>query len=233
MVLKSLSIILLILAFAACSQDDNKSVKMENAQDSASYALGYNVGRNIKSQITDINNDVFLSGLSQAVKGDSSLFTEEELAQKINAYQQQIASKKEAEMNVVGEKNKADGDAYLAENKTKEGVVTTASGLQYKILKAGNGAKPKANDNVTVDYVGKLIDGREFDSSIKRGQPATFGVGQVIPGWTEALLLMPVGSKWELYIPSELAYGNQQRSELITPNSTLIFEVELLEIAKK
>lgn len=230
--LKSISVILLAAALVACGGNDYKDVKMENAQDSASYALGFNIGRNIKSQITDINNEVFLSGLAQAVKGDSSILTNDEIAQQITAYQQQLVEKKDAEMKDLGEKNKKDGDAYLAANKSKEGVVTTASGLQYKILKAGNGPKPKKESNVTVHYTGKLIDGRVFDSSVQRGQPATFGVGQVIPGWTEALTLMPVGSKWELYIPSELAYGNQQRSELITPNCVLVFEVELLNIEK-
>lgn len=232
MILRSLIVVFLAAALIACNQSEQTNVNMENTQDSASYALGYNVGRNIKSQITDINNDVFLKGLSQAVNGDSCLLTDEQLAQQITAFQQQLADKKDAEMNELGEKNKTEGEAFLAENKTKEGIVTTASGLQYKILKSGSGAKPKKDDKVTVHYAGKLIDGREFDSSIKRGQPATFGVTQVIPGWTEALMLMPVGSKWELYIPSELAYGSQQRSELITPNSVLVFEVELLKIEK-
>lgn len=230
MILRSLSVFILAAALIACNQDEQKSVKMENAQDSASYALGFNVGRNIKSQITDINDDVFLKGLNQAVKGDSSLLSDEQIAMQINNFQQQLADKKESEAKAAGEKNIKDGQNFLDENKSKEGVVSTASGLQYKILKSGSGPKPKKTDKVTVQYVGKLIDGTEFDSSIKRGQPATFGVDQVIPGWTEALQLMPVGSKWELYIPSELAYGSQQRSELITPNSVLVFEVELLNI---
>ena len=136
-------------------------------------------------------------------------------------------------MAQAGEANKKEGDVFLAANKTKEGVVTLPSGLQYKILKAGTGAKPTASDTVICNYKGTLIDGKEFDSSYKRGQPATFPVGQVIKGWTEALQIMPVGSKWELFIPSELAYGPRGPSPDIGPNATLIFEVELLSIQGK
>ena len=232
MILRSLTVIFLVAALIACSQNEQTNVKIENAQDSASYSIGYNIGKNIKTQIKDINNDAFLKGLGHAIKGDSSLFTDQEMTQLIQDFQQKATVKRNNEMKEIGEKNEAAGKSFLEENKKKEGVFTTASGLQYKILKKGDGPKPKKDDRVTVNYVGKLIDGREFDSSIKRGKPATFGVSQVIPGWTEALLLMPVGSKWELYIPSSLGYGNRQASELLTPNSTLIFEVELLGIEK-
>jgi FKBP-type peptidyl-prolyl cis-trans isomerase FklB len=135
-------------------------------------------------------------------------------------------------MKAVGEKNKKDGEAFLAENKKKEGVVTLPSGLQYKIVTAGIGKKPKSEETVTVNYRGTLIDGTEFDSSIKRGQPATFPCHGVIKGWTEALQLMPVGSKWQLFVPSELAYGAQGAGGIIGPDATLIFEVELLSISK-
>ena len=133
-------------------------------------------------------------------------------------------------MAVQSEKNLKDGEAFLAENKKKDGIVTTDSGLQYKIIKSGDGPSPKPEDTVTTHYRGTLIDGREFDSSHKRGQPASFPVKGVIKGWTQALLMMKVGDKWELYVPPELAYGDQQRGEVIEPNSTLVFEIELLEI---
>src|SRR5271169_1354917 len=142
------------------------------------------------------------------------------------ALQADLRKKGEEKMLVQGEANKKQGDAFLAENKTKEGVVTLPSGLQYKILKEGTGPKPTASDTVVTNYRGTLLNGTEFDSSYKSGQPATFGVGQVIKGWTEALQLMPVGSKWQLYIPSDLAYGARQAGPDITPESTLVFEVE-------
>jgi len=154
---------------------------------------------------------------------------EEDAAKVMQEFQQQMMAKKEEQQKKLSEANKAEGDKFLAENKTKEGVQVTASGLQYKVITAGNGDKPKATDTVKVNYVGKLVNGTEFDSSIKRGQPVEFPVNGVIPGWTEALQLMPKGSKWEIYIPSELAYGPAGQGP-IPPASTLIFEVELLEI---
>ena len=232
MIIRSLTVIFLSAALISCSQNEQPNVKIETAKDSASYAVGYNIGRNIKSQVKNINNDVFLKGLTHAVNGDSSLFSEIELAHQVQSYQKQLVDKKNSEVKAIAEKNLKEGEAFLAENKTKDGVVTTATGLQYKILKKGNGPQPKKTDKVAVNYEGKLLDGRVFDSSIKRGKPSTFGVSQAIPGLTEALQLMPVGSKWELYIPPSLGYGSRQSSERIGPNSTLIFEVELLKIEK-
>ena len=159
--------------------------------------------------------------------------TAEEIAETMQAFQQQQMAKMQEEQAAAGAKNAEAGEAFLAENGKQEGVVTTDSGLQYKVVTKGDGAKPKADDLVSVHYKGTLLDGKEFDSSYKRGEPAEFGVNQVIPGWTEALQLMPVGSKWELVIPADLAYGPGGAGGDIGPNSTLQFEVELLEIKDK
>ena len=154
--------------------------------------------------------------------------SDDEIGATLNALQAQIQRKSAQAAGAAGEENKKAGEAFLAQNKSKEGVVTLPSGLQYKILKAGDGKKPAATDSVECNYRGTLINGTEFDSSYKRGQPATFGVTQVIPAWQEALQLMPVGSKWQLFVPAELAYGERGAGREIGPNSTLIFEVELL-----
>jgi FKBP-type peptidyl-prolyl cis-trans isomerase FklB len=165
--------------------------------------------------------------------GGKTQMSEEEASQVLMQLQQEVRAKAEEKQKQLAVTNKTEGDAFLAANKAKEGVVTLPDGLQYKILSPGNGPKPTATDTVTVNYKGTLINGKEFDSSYKRGQPATFPVGGVIKGWTEALQLMPVGSKWQLFIPATLAYGEQQRGPDISPNSTLIFEVELLSIQAK
>jgi FKBP-type peptidyl-prolyl cis-trans isomerase len=165
--------------------------------------------------------------------GGKTLLTDDEAKSAMVAIQADLRKKQEAKMAVVGDANKKEGDEFLAQNKTKEGVVTLPSGLQYKILKEGTGPKPSASDSVVCNYKGTLIDNTEFDSSYKRGQPATFPVGQVIKGWTEALQLMPVGSKWQVFVPSDLAYGPRAPGGTIGPNATLIFEIELLSIQGK
>jgi FKBP-type peptidyl-prolyl cis-trans isomerase FklB len=165
--------------------------------------------------------------------GGKTLLTDEQAQTTLTAIQNSLRKKQQDMRQQAGDTNKKEGDAFLAENKTKDGVITLPSGLQYKIVKAGDGPKPAAADSVVCNYRGTLINGTEFDSSYKRGQPATFPVGQVIKGWTEALQLMPVGSKWELYIPSDLAYGDRGAGANIGPNATLIFEVELLSIQGK
>ena len=188
-----------------------------------SYALGLNIGGNIASTgIQDLNIEQFAQGVKDALAGKPTLSTQE-AQQILNEYFSNVQQK-------IAEKNKAEGTVFLAVNAQQEGVQTLPSGLQYKILKEGTGRKPTATDGVVCHYHGMLIDGSVFDSSVQRGQPATFGVNQVIKGWTEALQLMSEGSKWLLYIPSELAYGAQSPSPLIKPHSTLIFEVELLAI---
>ncbi len=197
-----------------------------------SYALGMDLGNNLKRQSVEIDPDIFLQGLKASLSGTKALLTPEEAQAAINDLQNQLRQKAAEAAKALGEKNKKEGEAFLVANKTKEGVVTLPSGLQYKILKAGEGNKPTADDTVVCQYRGTFVDGTEFDSSYKRNQPATFAVKGVIKGWTEALQLMPVGSKWQLFVPSDLAYGESGRNP-IGPNAVLIFEVELLSIQGK
>jgi FKBP-type peptidyl-prolyl cis-trans isomerase len=207
--------------------------KPESVNDRASYIIGYNLGKSMKQQDVAANTDLLVQGLRDALGGGQALLTDQEMQQAMTAFQQDLMSKQEAKQQAAGEKNKKEGEAFLAANKTKQGVVTTASGLQYEVLTPGNGDSPKPGDKVTVNYKGTLIDGTVFDSSYDRGQPATFGVTQVIPGWVEALQLMKPGAKWKLYIPSNLAYGERGAGGgEIGPNATLLFEVELLSVEK-
>jgi len=206
-------------------------------KDQLSYALGMNIAASLKQQPIDLNPDVLALGLKDGLAGKTKMTEDEaravlmKVSAEIQAKQQEKAKQEQAEREKAGEANKKEGEAFLAANKTKEGVVTLPSGLQYKIVKAGTGPKPTAADTVVCNYRGTLIDGKEFDSSYKGGEPLTIGVTRVIPGWTEALQLMPVGSKWELYIPSNLAYGARGTpGGPIGPNATLLFEIELLSI---
>ena len=201
--------------------------KLETPKDKLSYAIGMNVGSNLKAQNFDVDSALIAAGLHDAIAGKCAM-SEEEARSVIMTYQQELRAKQQEKAKEISTKNREAGSAFLAENAKKDGVKTTPSGLQYKVLTEGNGEIPKENHQVTVNYRGTVIDGQEFDSSYKRNQPASFGVTGVIKGWTEALLMMPVGSKWQLFIPADLAYGDQQRSPLITPGSTLIFEIELL-----
>ena len=209
------------------------AMTLDTPRAKASYAVGLNIGKSLRRDAVDIDPATFEQGLKDGLAGGKALLTDDEMKTTMTAVQADLRKRQEAEMAQAGEVNKKEGDVFLAANKTKEGVVTLPSGLQYKILKEGTGAKPTASDAVVCNYKGTLIDGKEFDSSYKRGQPATFPVGQVIKGWTEALQIMPVGSKWQLFIPSELAYGPRGPSPDIGPNATLIFEVELLSIQGK
>jgi FKBP-type peptidyl-prolyl cis-trans isomerases 1 len=189
-----------------------------------SYALGLSIGNNFKSAgVKSLDLADFSKAIEDVFNEVNPAMEYEEAQQVINEFFMQL-QKEKLELN-----GKA-GEEFLRLNKNKAGVITLPSGLQYEILKTGEGAKPQANNQVKCHYEGRLIDGRVFDSSIQRGQPATFGLNQVIKGWTEALQLMPVGSKWRLFLPADLAYGSQQAGELIEPNSTLVFEVELLDI---
>ncbi len=197
------------------------------------YAIGVGIGRSLHRDSVDVDPNVLLQGIKDALAGSKPLMTDDEIKSAMIALQGDVRQRQMQKMQLAAEANKRDGEAFLAANKTKPGVVTLPSGLQYKILKEGTGPKPTASDSVVCNYRGTLLDSTEFDSSYKRGQPATFQVGQVIKGWTEALQLMPVGSKWELFIPAELAYGERGAGQNIGPNATLIFEVELLSIAPK
>jgi len=203
------------------------SQKPQETRDKVSYSIGADIGNNLKRSDLDLNADFLTRGIKDAFAGKTVL-TDEEMKATLQAFQTEMQAKMAAKQKAAGEKNKADSDKFLEENKKKEGIVTTASGLQYKIIKAGDGPKPKPSDTVSVNYRGTLIDGKEFDKS---KEPVTFQVEGVIPGWVEALQLMPVGSKWQLFIPPALAYG-EQAPPMIGPNQALVFEVELLEIKK-
>jgi FKBP-type peptidyl-prolyl cis-trans isomerase len=198
-----------------------------------SYGIGMNLGMQWRQQEVAIDPDLLMRGMKDAMEGKATLMTEEEMRNTLTSYQNQHRAQQMEKRKLQGEQSRAQGESFLAENKTKPGVVTLPSGLQYKIIKDGQGESPSAHDQVTVNYRGTLIDGTEFDSSYKRGEPATFGVGGVIKGWTEALQLMKPGSKWELYIPSALAYGERGSGAQIGPNSTLIFDVELISVKKQ
>jgi FKBP-type peptidyl-prolyl cis-trans isomerase len=213
------------LAFAGSAFAEEKSPELKDLKDKVSYSFGLNIGFNLKRQNIELNENVFLAGLKDAMSGRKPLLSEAEVRDTMTAFSQDMGKKQQE----TAKKNESESEKFLAQNKTKEGVKTTASGLQYKVLKEGNGATPKASDTVTVNYRGTLTDGTEFDSSYKRNQPASFPVGGVIKGWTEALQLMKVGSKYQLFIPANLAYGEQGRPG-IPPNSLLIFEVELMNV---
>lgn len=206
-------------------------IELKNQRDKVSYGIGMDIGNGLKSQSIDIDPDILARGLKDVLTGGKLLMTEDEFRETMMMFRSEMVAKQMARMKELSDKNKKEGDEFLAENRNKEGVITLPSGLQYKIIKDGDGEKPKATDMVTVNYRGTLIDGTEFDSSARRGEAATFKVSGVIPGWTEALQLMKTGSKWQLFIPSNLAYGERGtgRGE-IGPNETLIFDVELLSI---
>jgi FKBP-type peptidyl-prolyl cis-trans isomerase FklB len=207
-------------------------VTLESQKDKASYALGMSIANNFKSQDMDIDTDLFFAGFKDAVAGNEPPIPGSELQQAVMTLQRETQQKMQTRMEQMAEDNLKAEAAFLAANGKKEGITQTASGLQYQVLKEGVGDKPKATDEVTVHYTGKLLDGTVFDSSVKRGQPATFPLNGVIRGWTEGLQLMRVGSKFRFFIPAQLAYGQRGSPPRIPPNSTLDFEVELLEIKK-
>ena len=209
------------------------ALALTSQKDKFSYALGMNLGTSLHRQSVPLDANIFARGLKDALAGGKTLLSEDQAKAVLMEVQTEMRKKQQEQMQQAGETNKKAGEAFLAANKTKEGVVTLPSGLQYKILTQGTGPKPTANDSVVCNYRGTLLNGTEFDSSYKRGQPATFPVSGVIKGWTEALQLMPVGSKWQLFIPSDLAYGERAPGPEIGPDSTLVFEVELLSIQNK
>jgi FKBP-type peptidyl-prolyl cis-trans isomerase len=206
---------------------------LKTQKDKVSYALGMNLGTNLHKQSVEVDPAIVLRGLKDALAAGKMLLTDDEARAALMQLTAEVRKKQEDKMKLAGEGNRKEGEEFLAANKDKEGIVTLPSGLQYKILTEGTGPKPAAADSVVCNYRGTLINGKEFDSSYKRGQPATFQVNGVIKGWTEALQLMPVGSKWQLFIPSELAYGDRGAGPQISAGATLIFEVELLSIQAK
>ena len=225
--------LILGIALAAFGSAAFAQTVLKTRNDSINFALGVSIGNNLKQGgFENINPEMIRQGMAAFYAGDKSVMDENASMGIINGCMSEIQAKKAEEAKKAGEKNLAEGKKFLEENKKKKGVTTTASGLEYEVIKMGNGVKPTETDNVKTHYHGTLIDGTVFDSSVQRGQPVDFGVNQVIKGWTEALQLMPVGSKWKLYIPSELAYGEQGAGGVIGPNCTLIFEVELIAINK-
>ncbi len=215
-----------LITLASCTQERNKTVALTNELDSVSYSLGASFGTNLeRNGLTNLNEKVLLAALYASLDKDSLVIDPQAGNGIINNYIKSLQEK-------IGAENLAKGQKFLEANKSKEGIVVTESGLQYRIINEGEGAKPLATDKVSVHYKGTTIDGTEFDSSYKRNEPATFAANRVIKGWTEALQLMPVGSKWELFIPSNLAYGPRAMGAEIKANETLIFEVELLDIVK-
>ncbi|MDF1757924.1 MAG: FKBP-type peptidyl-prolyl cis-trans isomerase [Legionellaceae bacterium] len=197
-----------------------------------SYSIGVDLGNNIKKQGIDLDIKSMAQGIEDSMMGKPLKMTESQMKDSLVKFQKELMDKRTKQFENAAEDNKAKGAAFLKENKDKSGVVALASGLQYKIVKNATGAKPKKEDTVTVEYTGRLINGEVFDSTEKSGKPATFRLDQVIPGWTEALQLMPVGSTWEIYVPSSLAYGSRNVGGLIGPNETLIFSVHLISIDK-
>jgi FKBP-type peptidyl-prolyl cis-trans isomerase FklB len=206
---------------------------LKTQKEKFSYALGMKMGGNLKKQDVPVDPNILARGVKDALAGGKTLMTDDEAQAALTDMQNDMRKKQQEKQQVAGAANKKEGETFLASNKGKEGVVTLPSGLQYKIIKDGTGPKPSATDSVVCNYRGTLIDGKEFDSSYKRGQPATFPVNGVIKGWTEALQLMPVGSKWQLFIPADLAYGDRGAGPDIGSDATLIFEVELVSIQDK
>ena len=208
------------------------TLTLKTQKDKESYAMGMNLAMGLRRQDVTLDPALVARGMKDALAGGKTLLTEDEVRATLQQLQSEIRQRVEVRAHEAGATNRKEGETFLATNKTKEGVVALPSGLQYKIMAAGTGPKPTASDTVTCNYRGTLINGTEFDSSYKRGQPASFPVGGVIKGWTEALQLMPVGSKWQLFIPADLAYADSSPSRDIPPGSTLIFEVELLSIGE-
>jgi len=221
----------LILGLVAASMQAQDKPDLKDPKQRASYSIGADIGSNFKRQDIEVDAKALAAGISDALAGKTAL-TEAEMKTVLNDFRKDMMAKMETKQKASGEKNVKEGEVFLAANSKKEGVKTTPSGLQYKVLKSGTGTSPKPTDSVKVHYHGTLLDGSVFDSSVDRGEPVTFGVGDVIPGWTEALQIMKVGDKWQLYIPSKLAYGDKSAGPKISPNSTLIFDVELISIEK-
>ncbi len=228
--MKGVIVALLALGILGCQNTGSKNTKLANKVDSVSYMIGYNVGKNLGRDSIKVNNDAFILGLND-VSADSAkrMMSDSVLQATMEQFQSDMQMRQMASMKVMAEKNRAEGDAFLAENRTKEGVVTLPSGLQYKVIADGKGPIPKADQTVSANYRGTFIDGKEFDNSAVHGGPAQFKVSEVIPAWGEALQKMKVGSKWMLWSPANLAYG-EHGSRSIPPNSTLVFELELVGI---
>ena len=206
---------------------------LKSDKDKLSYTFGANFGKSLKQQEIEINQDIFVKGMKDGLSGEKLLLTDKEMKDTMTAFQKEMTAKQAEKRKALGEKNKKEGETFLSANKTKEGIKTLPSGLQYKVITEGTGKTPKATDSVVTNYRGTLIDGTEFDSSYQRKTPATFRVTGVIKGWTEALQLMKEGAKWQLFVPPELAYGERGAGPKIGPNAVLIFEIELVSVKEE
>jgi FKBP-type peptidyl-prolyl cis-trans isomerase FklB len=229
--MKKFAVAVLVLGLLGCESSGQKSVKLETQKDKISYSIGMNIGNSLKRDSVALNPDAFLRGvLDASVDSSKRLLTDKEMAEVLQKFQEEMRDKQMAVAKAAGEKAKAAGEQFLAENAKKADVVTLPSGLQYKVLTPGKGKKPTEKSTVVAHYRGKLVDGTEFDSSYKRGEPMTFPVGGVSKGLSEGLQLMREGSKYELYIPSNLGYGESGAGGVIPPNATLVFQVELISV---
>ncbi|MEO8045541.1 MAG: FKBP-type peptidyl-prolyl cis-trans isomerase [Spartobacteria bacterium] len=224
------SFVIVAASFAFASFALAADTQLKDQKEKVSYSIGLDIGSTLKRQLIEVNPELLTKGINDGLSGAKPLMNDEETKATMATFQKEMMEKQTASKKAAGEKNAAEGKKFLEENKSKEGVKTTSSGLQYKVLKEGNGPTPKATDTVKVNYRGTTIDGTEFDSSYKRGQPAEFPVNRVIKGWTEALQMMKVGSKYQLYVPADLAYGERGAGSDIGPNAMLMFDVELLGI---
>jgi FKBP-type peptidyl-prolyl cis-trans isomerase FklB len=228
--MKLTSILALSTSLALGLSAAETAFKLTNEKDKASYCVGMDLGKGLKAQALDINPEALAAGLCDVLASRKTLITEEQAQAILAAFKKELMGRREVQRKEAAEKNGKEGETFLGANRKKDGIKVTASGLQYKIVTVGKGRVPKAADAVKAHYRGTLVDGTEFDSSYKRNEPVVFPVSGVIPGWTEALQIMPVGSKWQLFIPANLAYGEGGAGDVIGPNATLIFEVELLGI---
>lgn len=216
----------------APATEASTALTLSTQEQRISYGMGVGLGERMAQEAFSIDVDAFAAGVKHVLEEQDRLMTQEEIMAEMQSFQQKLMEEQKVAQEAAGLKNKAEGEAFLAENSNKEGVITLESGLQYSVITAGSGEKPAATDTVEVHYSGTLLDGTEFDSSYKRGTTVSFPVNGVIPGWTEALQLMPAGSKWKLYIPSDLAYGAGGTGGPIGPNATLLFDVELIAVKK-
>ena len=221
-------VLVVVFLSGVCLAADKPEIKDEKGK--INYSIGYQIGGDFRRQGIDLEPDLIVKGIKDALAESKPLMTPQEMRKTLVDLKKKIVADQRKQQEEQGQKNLAEGKAFLAENAKKKDVVTLPSGLQYKVIEKGNGTSPKKTDSVTVNYRGTLIDGTEFDSSYKRGKPATFRVDGVIPGWTEALQRMKPGAKWQLFIPAKLAYGGRAAGPRLGPNSTLIFEVELIKV---
>ena len=224
---------LLLVAIAAGCTVTEEAVKLDDAKQRISYTIGLNIGRDFVKQEVEVDTTALMVGVRDGLAGQKPRLTDEQMMTEVQSFREAMMAKQEAKAKALADKNKAEGEAFLAKNAKEAGVVVRESGLQYKVLKEGTGPMPKADAIVSVHYRGTLLDGTEFDSSYARNEPLVLPVGGVIPGWTEALTLMKEGSKWQLYIPAALAYGEDGAPPAIGPNAALLFEVELISAAAK